>query len=73
MDERQSLRVRLQDNHLSYAWLINMMSMQGFSVDKTTVSSAVNGTITGDRVSKIINLGHEILDRYEEFLLSMRA
>ena len=69
MDERQSLRVRLQDNHLSYAWLINMMSMQGFSVDKTTVSSAVNGTITGDRVSKIINLGHEIL----EFLLSMRA
>ena len=73
MDERQSLRVRLQDNHLSYAWLINMMSMQGFSVDKTTVSSAVNGTITGDRVSKIIILVHEILDRYEEFLLSMRA
>ena len=68
--ERQSLRNRLQDNHLSYAWLINMMKCKGFEVDKATVSSAVNGTITGDRVTKIINLGHEILDEYEKGFLS---
>lgn len=74
MGERQSLRERLLSNHLSYAWLINMMKLKGFEVDKSTVSSAVNGTITGDRVTKIHDLGHAILDKYEdEFLSSMRS
>lgn len=69
MGERQSLKNRLQDNHLSYAWLINIMKRKGYEIDKSTVSSAVNGTITGDRVTKIINLGHEILDEYEKGFL----
>lgn len=64
--ERQSLRDRLTANHLSYAWLINIMKMKGYETDKSTVSSAVNGTISGDRVTKIINLGHEIIDEYEK-------
>ena len=74
MGERQSLRSRLQENHLSYSWLINMMKFRGYEVDKATVSSAVNGTITGDRVTKINELGHAILDKYEnEFLSSMKS
>ena len=63
------MKNRLQDNHLSYAWLINIMKRKGYEIDKSTVSSAVNGTITGDRVTKIINLGHEILDEYENGFL----
>lgn len=74
MGERQSLRDRLQKNHLSYSWLINMMKLKGYEIDKATVSSAVNGTITGDRVTKINELGHAILDKYEnEFLSSMKS
>lgn len=70
---QQSLRDRLQRNHLSYSWLINMMKLRGFETDKATVSSAVNGTITGDRVTKINDLGHAILDQYErEFLSSLK-
>jgi len=45
------------------------MKRKGYEIDKSTVSSAVNGTITGDRVTKIINLGHEILDEYEKGFL----
>lgn len=74
MGERKSLRERLLNNHLSYTWLINMMKLKGLEVDKSTVSSAVNGTITGDRVTKIHDLAHVILDKYEnEFLSSIRS
>lgn len=74
MGERPSLRERLLRNHLSYAWLINMMKLKGFVIDKSTVSSAVNGTITGDRVTKINEVGHAVLDEYEnKFLSSMKS
>lgn len=41
----------------------------GYEVDKTTVSSVINGAITGDRATKIITLGNEILDIYERSFL----
>ena len=70
----QNLRERLLINHLSYTWLINMRKRKGFVIDKSTVSSAVNGTITGDRVTKINELGNAILDQYEnEFLCSVKS
>lgn len=71
--ERQSLRTRIQDNHLSYSWLINMMKLKGYEVDKSTLSSAVNGTITGDRVTKILTLAHEIVDEYEKTYLKIMS
>lgn len=71
--ERQNLRNRLQDNHLSYTWLIGMMKLKGYETDKSTVSSAVNGTITGDRVIKIISLAHEIIDEYEKNYLELAS
>ena len=69
MSEHPNLRMRLMENHLSYAWLIAMMRLKGVEVDKSTISSAVNGTITGDRVTKIIDLAHTILDEYERIWL----
>lgn len=65
MEDRESLRSRLQENHLSYSWLINIMRVKGFEVDKTTLSSAVNGTIKGERVEKILDAAHAALDEYE--------
>ena len=51
-----------------------MMKLKGFVIDKSTVSSAVNGTITGDRVTKINEIGHAVLDEYEnKFLSSMKS
>lgn len=70
---RETLRRRMRENCLSYTWLINMMRLKyGYDVDKTIVSSAVNGAITGERADKIITFGNEILDIYEhEFLDSI--
>lgn len=61
-----SLRYRLLDLHLSYAWLIDQMRRRGTEVDKSTLSSAVNGTITGERVETILTLGNKIVDEYEK-------
>ena len=63
---RMNLRYRLLDLHLSYAWLIDRMKHRGMVVDKSTLSSSVNGTIRGERVDRIIELGNEILDEYEK-------
>ena len=70
---RETLRRRIRENCLTYTWLINMMRLKyGYEVDKTTVSSVINGAITGDRATKIVTLGNEILDIYEhEFLDSI--
>lgn len=70
---RETLRRRMRENNLSYVWLINMMRLKyGYETDKATVSGAVNGGITGERVEKIITYGNEILDIYEhEFLDSI--
>lgn len=72
MSEHRSLRLRLMENHLSFTWLINMFRLKGFEVDKSAVSSAINGTITGDKATKIIDLGHEVLDQYETFVKSVK-
>ena len=69
-EERKRLRDRLTDYNLSYTWLINIMRRKGVEVDKSTVSSVVNGTITGDRVTTIVTLGQQILDDYEKRFLS---
>lgn len=72
MDEKKSLRYRLQEYHLSYSWLIDMMGKKGMEVDKSTLSSAVNGTIKGERVGKILEMAHSVLDEYEaKYLRSM--
>ena len=42
MENRVSLRSRLQDNHLNYSCLIYALKLRGVEVDKSTLSSAVN-------------------------------
>ena len=71
METRVSLRSRLQDNHLNYSWLIYALKLRGVEVDKSTLSSAVNGTISGPRVPKIMEASHFVLDEYEKFMRSI--
>lgn len=69
MDSQKDLRSRLQDHGLNYTWLIKVLKFRGLVVDKTTLSSAVNGTITGPRVEKIMENSAVILDEYERNFL----
>ncbi len=69
MSNREDLRSRLQNHHLTFTWLINALKLHGLVVDKTTLSSAVNGTITGPRVETIMANSHFILDEYERKFL----
>ena len=74
MENRANIRLWLQENHLSYSWLINIMRLKGLEVDKMTLSSVVNGTIKGDRVTKILDMADVVMKDYEDnYLHSLNA
>ena len=64
MDERKRLRERLQGHNLTFVWLINVLNSKGMNVDKSEMSSAVNGTISGKKADTIIEKSHAVLDQY---------
>lgn len=71
MDERKRLRDRLQGHNLTFVWLINVLNSKGMNIDKSEMSSAVNGTISGKKAGIIIEKSHAVLDQYESFIGSM--
>ena len=73
MDERKGLRDRLHDCNLTFVWLINVLNATGMSVDKSEMSSAVNGTITSPKAKTIIEKSHLVLDQYEQFIRSVKV
>lgn len=73
MNERKNLRDRLRDNNLTFVWLINILNHKGINVDKSEMSSAVNGTISGNKSKSIIEKSHAVLDQYEVFLRSVEV
>lgn len=66
---KMNVRFRLIELHLSYSWLISIMHRYGYEVDKTALSSAVNGTIKGERATFLIGLANDILDEYQNIYL----
>lgn len=71
MDERKRLRERLQGHNLTFVWLINVLNSKGVNVDKSEMSSAVNGAISGKKADTIIEKSHAVLDQYESFIGSV--
>lgn len=71
MAERKALVERLQDNNLTYVWLINVLSLSGVNTDKSEMSSVIHGTRSGEKADSIIRKSHEILDKYEHFILDV--
>ena len=71
MDERKGLRDRLRDHNLTFVWLFNVLNAKGMSVDKSEMSSAVNGTITSAKAKTVIEKSHLVLDKYENFIRSV--
>lgn len=73
MGERKSLHDRLRDNNLTFVWLIAVLDRVGVHTDKSEMSSAVRGTISGEKSTNIIEKSHLILDKYEDFIRSVEV
>jgi hypothetical protein len=71
MGERKSLHDRLRENNLSFVWLIAVLNRVGVHTDKSEMSSAVRGTISGEKATVIIEKSHAVLDQYESFIRSV--
>ncbi len=71
MEQSKNLRDRLQENNLTFVWLINILRQNGYSVDKSEMSSAVNGTISGKKAETIIEKSHLVMDKYDDFARSV--
>ena len=65
------LHDRLRDNNLTFVWLIAVLNRYGIHTDKSEMSSAVRGTISGDKAKIIIDKSNLILDKYEDFISSV--
>ena len=72
MENRKSLHDRLRENNLSFVWLIATLDRVGVHTDKSEMSSAVRGTISGEKANTIVEKSHVVLDKYENFIRSVR-
>ena len=63
--EREKIRYRLSVNHLSFAWLIDMLRKRGIETNGPVLSAILAGTRNGPSVDKIIAESIDILDWYE--------
>lgn len=66
MAERENIRSRLKKHQLTQVWLINQLGLRGIVTDKTEMSSVLARTRSGSKADAIIELSHDILDKYEE-------
>lgn len=73
MNNRKSLYDRIRDNNLSFVWLISILKNNGIQTDKSEMSSAAKGTISGKKANDIVEKSHQILDKYEEFIRSIKV
>jgi hypothetical protein len=64
--EREKIRYRLSVNHLSFAWLIDMLRKRGIETSSPVLSAILAGTRNGPSVDKIIVESIDILDWYEQ-------
>jgi hypothetical protein len=67
VNERETVRFRLQVNNLTWTWLISMLNERGITTDNTTMSRIMAGTRTGAKVDEIIKESLSILDDYERY------
>lgn len=66
MNERDKIRYLLSVNHLSFAWLIEMLRKRGIETTSPVLSGVLAGTRSGPSVDKIITESLDILGWYEQ-------
>lgn len=59
------IKKRLLENHLTSVWLIHRLDQFGLSVDKSLLSSILNGSRKGPKAVEVIEKSKVILDIYE--------
>ena len=64
MKEREKIRYRLSVNHLSFAWLIDMLRKRGIETNGPVLSAILAGTRNGPSVDKII--AESMVKRYKK-------
>ena len=64
MDERQTVKLILDDTGLSHRWLIKRLRKKEVSVEPGTLSAALSGLRTGKAQQELIRLCLEELQLY---------
>lgn len=54
MKEREKIRYRLSVNHLSFAWLIDMLRKRGIETNGPVLSAILAGTRNGPSVESVV-------------------
>lgn len=60
------IRMTVEMNKLTYSWLIQELSSEGFSISKTTVSSALAGSLVSPKADEFLMRAERICKRYRQ-------
>jgi len=67
-----TIKTRLQEHHLSNAWLISELRKRNIDTDSVELSKALSGTRTGPKIDEILINVHDILSEYEKKYLGTK-
>lgn len=60
------IRTTVTVNKLTYGWLIQELASEGFSISKTTVSSALAGSLVSPKTDEFLMRAERICKRYRQ-------
>lgn len=60
------IRMTVEMNKLTYSWLIQELASEGFSISKTTVSSALAGSLVSPKADEFLMWAERICKRYRQ-------
>lgn len=62
----KTVRTIIEDNNLSYVWLIARLRDEGITTCKPTMSGIMSMSVRGPKMDKILVKSEEICKRYEQ-------
>ena len=60
------IRMTVEMNKLTYSWLIQELASEGFSISKTTVSSALAGSLVSPKTDEFLMRAERICKKYKQ-------
>lgn len=64
------IRMTVTMNKLTYGWLIQELENEGFTISKTTVSSALAGSLVSPKTDEFLMRAERICKRYRQSFLT---
>lgn len=62
----KTVKTIIEDNHLSYVWLIARLRDEGLTTCRQTMSGIMAMTVRGPKMDEILAKSEEICKRYQE-------